>query len=315
MPPRQVAKTLRRHAGHRSGQGIDERLQEQRALGRVAPRRQHHTTRFTGGCRGLGREAGLADPCVSDQQQHTRGASAGRCPRFGQPRYLGATPDQLRSRSRDDRGDELDRGRAPTAEHREVHLTRLRSWFDTEFVGQFRAESLVGPDGLGRLARGLVGGHQQAVGNFVEMVCCDRGARHCPRVLDVAGPQRSRCRTVPGRAHQLLTLHPGLIHPVGVWLADQSKPVTEQLEGPRGRGTSQRGSALGHAPVGSRQQLGSLVGIDRDSRYVAQPVGTAIAKNDVRPEQRTQSAHQGGNVLGGAPRQVAVPEHGHDGVR
>ena len=182
----ELAQPVRGGRRQRSGQRIEEGLQEQRLLAGVAAAAQHRAPGRLderGQRRG---QPGLADTALAGHQQHAGRPGAGRAPRSGQAVELDRAPDQV-GRFVLQRGPAPQRGQAPLAVRRpvlaqdgQVQRPGLRIRVDAQLGGQLGAQPLVAGQRPGPLAGQLVRRHQEAVRHLVEPVGGDRGLGGVP---------------------------------------------------------------------------------------------------------------------------------------
>ena len=289
---------LRGRPGRQHGsERVHERLQEQGALGRVAPRREHQRAR---GPRVVGDgvgEPGLADPGLAGHQHDLEAPRDGRGPAPGEDGDLGGASGECGWRLR---------GR-PVAQEGQVQVAGGCGGLDAELVGQRRAERCVDGQRLALLPRGGQRPHEQPMGLLVETVRGDGGLRGGDGRAYVARAERRRPESEPGRPQQPLAFGAGRDQPRRVGLVDQHGARPEQIQGTPGG----RGAAIEPLPsVG--EQLSGLMEIDADRG--AERVAPPPTLDHVGAERRPQSADERGDVLRRPPRRTFRPERRDDRV-
>jgi hypothetical protein len=304
----------------RSGERVEEGLQEQRLLAGVAAAAQHRAPGRLderGQRRG---QPGLADTALADHQQHAGRPGAGRAPRSGQPVELDRTPDQV-GRFGLWRGPAPRRGQAQLAVRRpvfaqdgQVQRPGLRIRVDAQLGGQLGAQPLVAGQRPGPLAGQLVRRHQEAVRHLVEPIGGHRGLGGLPRHDRVPRGTTSGGRGVPRLPEQPDALAAGPLHPVRVRLAGEHGRGPEHGQRRLGRGRREHRGVLGEQPLGPGHQALGVVQIDPDRRRPAEPVAVPAALDHGAAQHRTQPADQRGDVVARPAGRLGGPEHLDDAV-
>ena len=304
--------------GHRGGRRVEEHraervdvgLEEQRALGRMAPRAQDGPARPAGQLgRGL-QQPGLPDPGLTLDEQQATGARTRGGPGPPHERQLGLAPDQRRSSC----GPRAVLGRGPgVPEHREVQLGRGTVRVRAELVAQPPGEGVVRRQGRRRAAGRHLGAHQGPAGALVERVTLDRFGGDTHRLRRVDDRQR-RGEQPASACAQRVGLPPYALDPVGVRLVEKGVLGTEQVEGPAGRGGAEAVLARRQPVVGLVEQPAGLVQVDRPGSGADQAVGAARRTGQRVTEEPTGAADQGRDVGCRVRRRVVRPEHGDDPV-
>ena len=281
---------------HQPGDRLDDRLQEQRALGLVAPGGQHPA----GGPGVPGHlvgEPGLADAGLA-ADQHRRA-----------PRPAAASRQARRSRasSRSRPGRPATPGlggSAGGAAPRRIATCSSRvaaAGSTPSSSASCDAQQLERRQRPDRLAERVVRPHQRPARVLVERVGGAAPPRRrpgpTPAARCAARPRPTTCRA---RRSSLRLVGPGRVHPVRVRLVGQQRRR-------RRAGRRRRAAA---APAPARRQpapppRSSVAAWSGRCRPVAEPVAAAPAHHHVRAERRTDTADQGGDVLGRPLRRLS----------
>jgi hypothetical protein len=187
--PGQVPQLPGRQDTDDRGDRVDERLQEQRALRRVAARGEHEPASRPDMLDEGVREPGLAHPAVARHQHDLRAACHGSGPGLGEGGELGGAAGEV--------GWAFPLRRV--AQDRQVQLLRRGRRVDAQLVGEGGAQGLVHGERLRLLPRGEQRGHQQPVRLLVETVGRDGRRGRVDGGARVAGAQRRGPEREPGR--------------------------------------------------------------------------------------------------------------------
>ena len=323
----QRAHGVRWERGQHRAEGLDERLEEQRALGGVAAADQRAAPRRRGGRDHRLRQRGLADPGLAGQQDDRRPPAARRLPGGGEPGQLGVAPDDHRPVPRPPvragragcggrdigppAGAVALAGRALLAQDREVCRARLGGRFHPELVAQGVGQLPVDRQRAGRLAQLLVGAQEQPVRGLVEAVVRGGGAGQVRRGVRPARAQRSLGPVVARGAAQHGHLRAYRVDPGGVRFLGQCGAGAEQVQRPLRRGAGQRGRARVE-PAGRLVDEPGGVG-DVDARRT-EPVAPVVAHDDVGAELGAQPADQGRDVAGRTLGRLVAPQRVDEAV-
>ena len=293
---RQHPHVLGRQLAQRLGEDVDERLEEERSLGRVAAADQHPAA----GCRRDGGrlvgQPGLADPGLAREQQHGGRTPARRLPGRTEQGQLGVPADDARGagpgghrrqwRPRAPRGGSPGAPGGSAAQARRPSSSRSAA-----------ARLAVGRERPGGLADLPVCPHQQPVRGLVEPVVAHGSRGEVHRLATAPGAQRGLGGRGAGRYAAAPDLVAQGVHPVGVRLPHQRGSGAEQYEGPPGRGRGDGGRPCLEPAAGLVDEARRLV--DVHARR-PQSVPAAVARDDVGAQLRAQPAHQRRDVALGA---------------
>ena len=158
---RAIAGEVAQHGGWQAAHGardrLDDRLQEQRLLGLVAPRAEHRPARRRRDPHQLLAQAGLADARLADHHDQLRVPVGRLVPGLAQPLQLRRPADQPeRLGGTVERGAPHRRGSIVVAQQREVDRLRLGRGIGAEFSGKALAQLRVRREGTPGLAGGAV---------------------------------------------------------------------------------------------------------------------------------------------------------------
>ena len=281
----------------RRGERVDERLQEQRALGGVAARGEHEpAARPRVVDEGVG-EPGLAHPAVARHQHDRCAARHGGGPGPGEGGELGGAAGQVR----------WPFALGGVTQDRQVQLPGRGRGVDAQLVGESRAQRVVGGERLRLLPRGEERGHEQPVGLLVEAVGRDGRRRRIDGGARIARAQRGRRKGEPAHPQEPVALRAGPRHPLRVRLVDEDVAAPEQLQRP----SREPGRRVGRRP-GLGEQPGDLPQVDAHRR--ADRVAPATAHDHVGAERAPQPADERRHVVGRPLRGAVGPERLDDGV-
>ena len=316
-----VAQGVQRRARRPPAQHLDHRLVERQGLLVEAPVEHRRAVRVRAGGH-LGHEPRLADPGVA-RQQHQRALSlGGLTPAALQEGELDPAPDQRVAihrggqRRRPRRGLQghrqgghggrsAVRGRRLAAEHALEHGHRRLPGRRAQLLAQQRAQLLERAQRLGRVARGLVDLHQQAMGGLAEGRGGDRGA--CGLFgraqLAPALAQPGLGQRLQSAQAQRVQLPPLLGRPAALGVGQERLQVGEQrVAGPDGRQDVVAGlhRGLGGEDRGARGLDVHDDGALKLQAQLAAPGQHAFAQRaaQLRQQRAQRGVGRGGRALG-----------------
>ena len=316
-PGRDVVTDQRRQGGRRGvedgrAEGVDERLEEERALRGVAAAAQDAAAGGGGQVGHRVQEAGLADAGLAlDEHQRRRARRAEPGPGALGLGELGLAADEEGPL---DRGPRRCLGReVRLAQHRDVQVDALAVRGRAQLLAQPGGQVVVRRQGRARPAVGDEGAHQGPHGLLVERVGGHALGGDPGRPGRLERGERLG-EQVPGAAAQGVGLAAHAQHPVGVVLVDEGRLAAEQLERRAGRGHGERRLARGSPGRGLGGEARRLVEVDHPRSAGGQPVRATGRGQQVGAEQPPGAADEGGHVGGRVGGRFVGPERLDDPV-
>ena len=309
----------RRRAGRGQGgsQGVDERLEEEGALGGVAAPVEHEPA---GGSRHVARglqQPGLADAGLPAHQQQVGDPAR---PRTGPG---GRQHAELRVPSDDPGGRFVVPGgrvgpgaleaELLVAQDLQVERRRPAVGGGAELVAQPPCQVLVRPECRGRATVGHEGPHQVAGRALVEGVCIDGRARDLGRRRGLGREQRLH-QEVAAAAAELGSLLPCGVDPLGVADVGQDRTGPDQLQGRPGRRGGQPGLARLLPGTGPDAEPRRLVEVEGPAGRGTQGVAVVGRADHVIAQGAPEAAGQGGEVGRRVGRRVVGPQGPREAV-
>jgi hypothetical protein len=274
-------------------QRLDQRLQEQRALGLVAARLRDQAAGGAGEDGQLLRQAGLADAALPRHQDQPVVLPDRRRPGRAQRRQLGVAPDQRALRHPGDGADRRRQLGRLAAQDPQVQLPGGRSRVGAELIGEQLAQVLVGGQGRALLASAAVGEHGRPVALLVERLGDQGGARVPQGGGAVAKRQRGAPGGAAGPAGEALPLAPGVLRPVRAELVGQHRPAAEHGDGALRGGHGERRLLQAQAGLGLADQALRLVQVHADVGAGGKAPALPVAGDGISSEHRAQAADEG----------------------
>ena len=311
----EVAQHGGRQAAHCARDRLDDRLQEQRLLGLVAPRAEHRPARRRRDPHQLLAQAGLADARLADHHDQLRVSVRRLVPGLAQPLQLLRPADQPeRLGGTVERCGPHRRGGIVVAQQREVDRLRFGRRVGAEFSGKTLAQFGVRRERTPVLAGGAVCLHERTARRLV--VGIRNGGRLGGRSRQAMVTRREgRVRErQPRPGYELGQLAPRRLSPGGIRFVFERLARDRDVMPTPGGGQSQRGLAGREPAFGFVQVSGRLVQIDQHFAVVGQPVSLPAATDRARSEGFAQAADEGRNVLGRTLGRFRSPQRVDDPV-